>query len=290
MRHTILASLLYSFLVGCGSTTPGPIQDVRHDASSASVRTLSVALVGDDIRVEMARDLASNDLIEFIAPPRNSDAAAVAAAAFNADFVVLVTDATQGPLPIHREHAMILRQLEIESIGLLFANTKQLSGMSDAAEFLELEELEVREVLNAYDLPGDTVTCFHDTRLPNIDPAPQLIVGIAETGDWIKRQKTRPRQSSPSTTADACESEIYLMTQQESEYSMPMANGDSVGIFINGVFCKGTLGSDTKLSLGTSSFAELRFNEPVPCARGNRFLVFVNHHAVGAGSVQSVGQ
>lgn len=288
MRHTILASLLCAFLVGCDATTPGPPEDVRHDASS--VRTLSVALVGDDIRVEMARDLASNESIEFIAPPKNSDAAAVAATAFNADFVVLVTDATQGPLPIHREHAMILRQLEIESIGLLFANTKQLSGMSDAAELLELEELEVREVLNAYDLPGDTVTCFHDTQLPNIDPAPQLILGIAEIGDWIKHQHTRPRQSSPSTTADVCASEIYLMTQQESGYSRPMVNGDSVGVFINGVYREGTLGSDTKLTPGSSSFAKLRFNESVPCAVGNRFLVFVEHHAIGAGSVQSVDQ
>jgi translation elongation factor EF-Tu-like GTPase len=279
---------MYAFLVGCDSTTSIPTDDVRKDAPSTSARALSVALLGDDIRVEMARDLATNDSLDITAPPKSAGAASVAAAAFNADFVVLVTDATQGPLPIHREHAMILRQLEIDAIGLLFANTKQLSGMPDAVELLELEELEVREVLNAYDLPGDMVTCFHDTQLPTIDPAPQLILGIAETVEWIKRQETRPRQSVPSTTVDRCKSAIYLMTQQESGYSKPIANGDSVGVFINGVFREGTIGSDTELLPGSSSLAELRFNEPVPCARGNRFLVFVDDHAVGAGIVQSV--
>lgn len=288
MRCTILASVMCIFLVGCDATAPSPTDAPVHSASASDRAALAVALLGDDVRVEIARDLRSHDSLEITVPPNGSDAATFAAAAHNSDFVLLVTDATQGPLPIHREHAMILRQLGIKAIGLLFANTEQLSGMSDALELLELEELEVREVLNAYDLPGDTVTCFHDTKLPGIDPAPQLILGVSGIVEWLKSQEARSLPSPPPATIHECESEIYVMTQEESGHSRPLANGDSVGVFMNGDLGEGTIGADSELPMGSLSVASLRFAEPVAFAIGNRFLVIVDGHAVGAGVVTSV--
>lgn len=285
----MLASLMCTFLAGCDATIPTQTADAPTPAASASSRTaLAVTLLGDDLRVQIAAGLRSNGLAKVNAPPKSSDAATIASAAYKSDFVILVTDATQGPLPIHREHAMILRQLGIKRIGLLFANTEQLSGMSDAVELLELEELELREILNVYDLPGDTVTCFHDTKLPGNEPAPQLILGISETAEWLIRQKARAHPSPPIVTVDICESEIYLMTQEESGHSKSLANGDSVGIFINGSLHDCTITSAARLPLGSSSVAGLRYAEPAACVIGDRFLVIVDGHAVGAGVVNGI--
>lgn len=288
MRYVTLTSLSLILVIGCDGSIPTPTEDAPKRRTVTSTRPkLSVALLGDDIRVSVAEHLASDASLEIVTPPRGSNAPHAASAAWTADVVILVTDATQGPLPVHREHSMILRQIGVESIGLLFANTKQLSGMPDAVELLELEELEVREVLNAYDLPGDTVTCLHDNKLAALDSAPQLVLGIPAILEWIKRQEPRSRQSPPSTTARLLEAETYLMSQQESAHSKPLANGSSVSIFVNGHVHQGTVGAD--LSVGSSSRVQLRFSEGVACEINDRFLILVGNHAVGAGAIIHLG-
>lgn len=280
MRYAILTSLWLTFVVGCDRTTEAP---------SAVSPKLSIAFLGDDIRVHVAERFASDSALKLVVPPKHSDAAVFAEAAFNADFVFLVTDATQGPLPIHREHAMILRQLGITSIGLMFANTDQLAGMADAAELLELEELEVRELLNTYDLPGDDLTCFHDTKLPAIESAEPLILGVQATQEWLKRQEPRSRVTPPSTTTKTLESDIYMMSQQESAHAKELGNGDSVHIFINGRLRTCTVESKSQLPLASSSSAELHFDDSIGCAVGDRFLVITSGHAIGAGVVTGIG-
>lgn len=290
MRYAILASLSLAFIGGCGNAPASPSADAPAQPNPALEQPkLSVALLGDHIRQSVAEQLTTDDLLEVVALPKDADAAAIADAAFKADFVFLVTDATQGPLPVHREHSMILRQLGITSVGLMFANTKQLAGISDVAELLELEELELREVLNAYDLPGDDVTCFHDTKLPAINDARQLILGISATRTRLKRQTPRSRSSPLSTAVDAVKSKVYLMSEKESEHSKTIANGDSVHVFINGNVRAATVGSESQLNLGSSSSAALHFAGGVACAIDDRFIVIIGGHAVGAGVVTNVG-
>jgi len=289
MRYAVLASLSLAFIVGCENASPKPSADAPSQRAAAPNHPkLSIALLGDNIRVHVAEDLTSDNSLDVVAPANDADAIGIAAAALKADFVFLVTDATQGPLPVHREHSMILRQLGITSIGLLFANTKQLAGMSDAVELLELEELEVREVLNTYDLPGDHVTCFHDTKLPAIDKAQQLVLGIAATRTWLNSQTPRSRPALPSTASNNLTSDIYLMTKQESAHSKSLENDDSVAVFINGNVGAATVVANSQLVLGSSSPASLLFDDPVACAVGDRFLVIVDGHAIGAGAVTAV--
>ncbi len=288
MRYAVFASLSLA-IAGCDNSSLTPSTDAPAQRSPALTHPkLSVALLGDKIRVDVAKDLASNNALNVIAPPNHADATTIAATAFKADFVLLVTDATQGPLPVHREHSMILRQLGITSIGLLFANTKQLAGMSDAVELLELEELEVREVLSTYDLPGDHVTCFHDTTLPAIAEAQQLVLGLPATRTWLNRQEPRLRPAVTQTTSDHLTSDIYLMAKQESAHAKSLANDDQVAVFINGNARKATVAADSQLVLGSSSPADLLFDGPVACAVGDRFLVIVGGHAIGAGAVTAV--
>src|SRR4030081_3237194 len=67
------------------------------------------------------------------------------------DGAILVVAATDGPMPQTREHGLLARQVGVPSI--VVALNK--ADMVDDEEILELVELEVRELLNEYEFPGD---------------------------------------------------------------------------------------------------------------------------------------
>ncbi|MFZ5844472.1 MAG: elongation factor Tu [Pseudomonadota bacterium] len=67
------------------------------------------------------------------------------------DGAILVVSAADGPMPQTREHILLARQVGVPYI-VVFLNK---CDMVDDAELLELVEMEVRELLNTYDFPGD---------------------------------------------------------------------------------------------------------------------------------------
>jgi elongation factor Tu len=67
------------------------------------------------------------------------------------DGAILVVAATDGPMPQTREHVLLARQVGVPYI--VVALNK--ADMVDDEEILELVELEVRELLNEYEFPGD---------------------------------------------------------------------------------------------------------------------------------------
>ena len=67
------------------------------------------------------------------------------------DGAILVCSAADGPMPQTREHILLSRQVGVPYI-VVFLNK---ADMVDDAELLELVEMEVRDLLSAYDFPGD---------------------------------------------------------------------------------------------------------------------------------------
>src|SRR5256885_8223448 len=67
------------------------------------------------------------------------------------DGAILVVSAADGPMPQTREHVLLARQVGVPSI--VVALNK--ADMVDDEELLDLVELEVRELLNEYEFPGD---------------------------------------------------------------------------------------------------------------------------------------
>src|SRR6201999_626632 len=67
------------------------------------------------------------------------------------DGAILGVAATDGPMPQTREHVLLARQVGVPSI--VVALNK--ADMVDDAELLELVELEIRDLLNEYEFPGD---------------------------------------------------------------------------------------------------------------------------------------
>ena len=67
------------------------------------------------------------------------------------DGAILVCSAADGPMPQTREHILLSRQVGVPFI-VVFLNK---ADMVDDEELLELVEMEVRELLDQYEFPGD---------------------------------------------------------------------------------------------------------------------------------------
>ena len=67
------------------------------------------------------------------------------------DGAILVVDASEGPMPQTKEHVLLARQVGVPAI-VVYLNKVDLV---DDPELLELVEMEVRDLLNKYEFPGD---------------------------------------------------------------------------------------------------------------------------------------
>ncbi len=83
---------------------------------------------------------------------------------------ILVVSAADGPMPQTREHILLARQVGVPAL-VVFMNK---CDMVDDPELLDLVELEVRELLNKYEFPGDTIPIIRGSALAAMeerDPA-----------------------------------------------------------------------------------------------------------------------
>src|SRR5918912_452399 len=77
------------------------------------------------------------------------------------DGAILVVAATDGPMPQTREHILLARQVGVPAM-VVFMN--KVDAVDDE-ELLELVELEVRELLSAYEFPGDDIPVVRGSAL-----------------------------------------------------------------------------------------------------------------------------
>lgn len=81
------------------------------------------------------------------------------------DGAILVVSAADGPMPQTREHILLARQVGVPSI-VVFLNKVD---MVDDEELLELVELEVRDLLNSYEFPGDEIPIIKGSALKALE-------------------------------------------------------------------------------------------------------------------------
>ncbi|OUQ39800.1 elongation factor Tu [Faecalibacterium sp. An122] len=81
------------------------------------------------------------------------------------DGAILVVAATDGPMPQTREHILLARQVGVPYI-VVFMNK---CDMVDDEELLDLVEMEIRELLNEYDFPGDDTPIIRGSALKALE-------------------------------------------------------------------------------------------------------------------------
>ena len=102
------------------------------------------------------------------------------------DGAILVIAATDGPMAQTREHVLLARQVGVPAIVVFMNKVDQL----DDPELLELVEMEIRELLNSYDYPGDETPIIRGSALKAVEaegdldnPASKCILELMDAVD-----------------------------------------------------------------------------------------------------------
>ena len=115
------------------------------------------------------------------------------------DGAILVVSAADGPMPQTREHILLSRQVGVPYIVVFMNKCDQV----DDEELLDLVEMEIRELLNEYEFPGDDTPMIRGSALAALeapddinDPAYKPILELMDAVDeWIptpERDDTKP--------------------------------------------------------------------------------------------------
>jgi elongation factor Tu len=116
------------------------------------------------------------------------------------DGAILVVAAPDGPMPQTREHVLLARQVEVPAM-VIFLNK---CDMMDDEELLELVELELRELLDSYEFPGDETPIVRgsalralqsessDTSAPEYEPILELMRVVDEYIPTPERATDKP--------------------------------------------------------------------------------------------------
>jgi elongation factor Tu len=114
------------------------------------------------------------------------------------DGTILVVAASDGPMPQTREHILLARQVQVPYI-VVFLNKVDLV---DDPELLDLVELELRELLTAYEFPGDDIPIIRgsalkaleaeDTNSPDVKCIEELMQAVDDYIPEPKRDIEKP--------------------------------------------------------------------------------------------------
>ncbi|MBW7876491.1 MAG: elongation factor Tu [Candidatus Cloacimonetes bacterium] len=108
------------------------------------------------------------------------------------DGAILVVSASDGPMPQTREHILLARQVNVPSVVVFMNKVDQV----DDPELLDLVEMEIRDLLNSYDFPGDDTPIIRGSALKTLEGdtgeiGEQAVLKLMEAVDSFIPQPTR---------------------------------------------------------------------------------------------------
>ena len=92
------------------------------------------------------------------------------------DGAILVVSAADGPMPQTREHILLAKKVGVPNI-VVYLNK---ADMVDDEELIELVEMEVRELLNKYDFPGDDTPIIKGSALKALEGDAKYVESVVE--------------------------------------------------------------------------------------------------------------
>jgi hypothetical protein len=292
-----LVGYLCFLTLACDKEQPTPKQGQPPSAP----RPVRLAVLGDATRLGLVQDLAqaseaslsntdqrvsvvithSNAALQVVAA-RSEELVEDAKLASSADGVIIAVDATQGPLPVHRERILLARQLSVPQVVICLTKT----SLVDDEELLELEELEMRELLNRYEWPGDTAPCCYDhtrTKTSSRFKVPQGPEAMLTTLAAIA-----PKHASAEAriAGRRFKASVYALHPQEvysSDVAIPIRAGSADMLLADRQF-RVELRSAATVAGGQVGDVELEFPTDLEVYAGQRFVLLNRNHVAAAGS------
>jgi elongation factor Tu len=106
------------------------------------------------------------------------------------DGAILVVSAPDGPMPQTREHVLLAKQVNVPAIVVYLNKT----DLVEDKEFLELVEMEVRELLNKYEFDGDNIPIISGSALKAVEGDEEAVKSIKELLDAVDEHIPTPER------------------------------------------------------------------------------------------------
>lgn len=283
---------VFLLIAGCdgdSSNRTTPPSSAPTNSPATAIRT--IAVLGGPTRLNLLAQLGTirqeadhqvvtlrkgSTELKFIADA-SDDIVAQGRLAFQADAALLTVDATLGPVPIDREHVLLARQMGLRELCVVLTQCAKV----DDLELLELEELELRELLNLYRMGGDMAKFAVDDekaavarRLPRVTQLADSLISIS------------PRATSPApATHTRFGAEIYVLARQEA-FNATIAGSIESGpatLLIAGEDIQVTVDAVTPIKPSQNGQAGILFPKPMAFQSGQRFAFLRNRHIAAVG-------
>ncbi|MFZ5832642.1 MAG: GTP-binding protein [Planctomycetota bacterium] len=273
--------------------------------SAASARDVRVALLGDETRVELLGQLAdvsgtrltgdgehvglvvrSGPVRVDVTTEKSNTVTTHATSCWNAELAAICVDARNGPMPVHREHILFARQMHVPNLMVAFTHAEAI----DDLELLELEELEMRELLNAYGWNGDEAFVIFDSNRANR-------LSSKAGHDWPEAlvqsfAQARGRHKLPPVVkVSSCSAEIYVLAKGEAFplKASTLSSGKYLALFGDSSISV-QIRVDSAVEPGTTASAHIDFGSPFQIHPLQRFVIVINGHVAAVGVVPSPEQ
>jgi translation elongation factor EF-Tu-like GTPase len=269
-----------------------------------------VVLIGDDYRGVIMREVAARerygierhgDVYELavesagltlsnLAP--GASVTTLANLLHAGEIALIVVDSTKGPTPVIREHVLVARQARVPMLAVLVANVERLhAGAPDeAVDLLALEIREIRELLSAYDLDGNSVPVYYDAQTPQPGDGIDAF-GALEALRALSRFTPRRARTMEMGNAREIWGAIYLLTELEADgHAVSLTPDDSVIVWSEGTQSRATLDSVTQYHPGDFREMPLSMEAPLKGREGSRILLVSGDRVVGLGAITQIGR
>ena len=240
------------------------------------------------------------------------------------DGAILVVSAADGPMPQTREHILLARQVGVPYI-VVYMNK---SDMVDDAELLELVEMEVRELLDTYQFPGDDTPVVVGSALKALEgeegeqgkesiwkllaamddyiPMPERLIdqpflmpiedvfSISGRGTVVTGRVERgqvlciPGSVTPHTHFEA---EVYVLSKDEGGRHTPFFNNYRPQFYFRTTDVTGAVDLPSGVEMvmpGDNVKVEVKLINPIAMEEGLRFAIREGGRTVGAGVVAKI--
>lgn len=127
------------------------------------------------------------------------------------DGAILVVAATDGPMPQTREHILLSKQVGVPKIVVFLNKVDMLGDPAEAAELLELVELEVRGLLSEYGFDGDNTPVIKGSALKALNGDAQYEDNIMELMNAVDSYIETPVRESDKPFLMAVE-DVFTIT------------------------------------------------------------------------------
>src|ERR687894_378398 len=204
------------------------------------------------------------------------------------DGAILVVAATDGPMPQTREHILLARQVGVPAM-VVFMN--KVDAVDDE-ELLELVELEVRELLSAYEFPGDDIPVVKGSALKALEGDEKWEKTVEELMDAVDSYIPTPERDVEKPFLMPVE-DIFTIQGRGTVATGRVERGRvkvNEAVEIVGIRpTRSTVCTGVEMVMpGDNVAMEIELIAPIAMEKGLRFAIREGGRTVGAGTVSEV--